>query len=139
MRKDVVDAAGVEVEALAEVMRAHRGTLDVPAGEPWPPWRVPDQRPIRFGALPEREVRGVTLARIELGADPLPKCLADVPGKPSVAGEALDGEVHRPLDLVREPTRNEPLDERDHLGHVIGCAREVGGRNDAEAPLVRME
>ena len=30
VRKDVVDATGVQIEALAEVLRAHRRTFDVP-------------------------------------------------------------------------------------------------------------
>src|ERR1700726_4813712 len=34
VREDVVDAAGVNVEALAQVLHAHGGALDVPA---WPP------------------------------------------------------------------------------------------------------
>ena len=32
VRKDQVDAAGVNVERLSEVLHAHRGALDVPAG-----------------------------------------------------------------------------------------------------------
>ena len=38
VREDVVDTAGVQVEALAEVLRAHRRTLDMPARKPWTPW-----------------------------------------------------------------------------------------------------
>src|SRR5438445_356813 len=34
VRKDVVDAAGVQIETLAEVLRAHRRTLDVPPRKP---------------------------------------------------------------------------------------------------------
>ena len=37
----VVDAAGVDVEAVAEVLRGHGRALDVPAGEAAPPRRVP--------------------------------------------------------------------------------------------------
>ena len=31
VRKDVVDAAGVQIETFAEVSRAHRGTFDMPS------------------------------------------------------------------------------------------------------------
>ena len=37
VRKDVVDPAGVQVETLAEVSRAHRRTLDVPPRKAGPP------------------------------------------------------------------------------------------------------
>ena len=37
VREDVVDTAGVQVEALAEVLRAHRRTLDMPARKPATP------------------------------------------------------------------------------------------------------
>src|SRR6266516_1822597 len=41
MREDVVHAAGVQVETLAEIFRAHRRTLDVPAGIAGSPGRLP--------------------------------------------------------------------------------------------------
>ena len=37
VRKYVVDPAGVQIEPLAEVSRAHRRTLDVPPRKPRPP------------------------------------------------------------------------------------------------------
>src|SRR5207253_7547137 len=43
VREDVVDNARVQIEALAEVLRAHRRTLDVPAREARAPWRVPHE------------------------------------------------------------------------------------------------
>ena len=41
VREDEVDAAGVDVEARAQVAHAHRGALDVPAGPARPDGRVP--------------------------------------------------------------------------------------------------
>src|SRR5256885_2593128 len=105
MRKDVADTAGVQVEALAEVTGAHRRTLDVPAGKSRAPRRIPHQRPMRFGALPEREIGRVAFARVELRSNALPERLANVPGEPSVAGEPPHREVHRAVDLIRVLTR----------------------------------
>ena len=41
MGEDEIDAAGVEVEAVAEILAAHRRTLEVPAGTPLAPGTVP--------------------------------------------------------------------------------------------------
>src|SRR5207253_11346778 len=79
VRKNVVDTAGVQVEALAEVARAHRRTLDVPSRETRSPRRFPDERPIGLSALPKREVGLVALARIELRANTVYEVRADVP------------------------------------------------------------
>ncbi len=49
--EDVVHAAGVDVEALAEVLHAHRRALDVPAGPAGAPGRVPAGL-ARLGPLP---------------------------------------------------------------------------------------
>src|SRR5205823_13253738 len=57
VREDVVDAAGVQIETLAEVARAHRRTLDVPTRIAVTPRRRPHQRGTAgLGVLPEREV-----------------------------------------------------------------------------------
>ena len=69
VREDEVDAAGVDVERLAEVAHAHRGALDVPARAPGPDRGLP-RRLVRLGALPEREVADVVLA-VLVGLDPL--------------------------------------------------------------------
>ena len=65
---DVVDAAGVDVEAVAEVLGGHGRALDVPAGEAAAPRRVPLLLALhaRRGELPEREV-----GRVALGLDVL--------------------------------------------------------------------
>src|SRR2546427_7804030 len=139
VREDVVDAAGMQVEALAEVFRAHGRTLDVPSREAGSPRRRPRERPARLGLLPEREVDRIALRRIHLAAHALLQRLADVSGELPVAGKALHREVDGAVDLVREPIRYELLDDRDHLGHVVGGAREVRSGKDPKAPLILME
>jgi len=137
MRKDVVDTARVQIETLAKVFGAHRGTLDVPAGKTGAPRRIPGEGgTARLRLLPEREVGLIALVWIEFGVDTLPERFADVSGEPSVAREPLHGEIDRALDLVRETPRDEALDDGDHLGNVIGRAREVRRREDPQAPFV---
>src|SRR5438034_5465168 len=139
VREDVVYTARMQIETLAEVLRAHRRTLDVPSRKASAPRRLPGERATGLGLLPEREVGGIALVRIEIGPHALPERLADIAGEPSVAVEALDREIDRTLDLVREAARDEPLDDGDHLGNVIGRAREVGRRKDAQTPLVAVK
>src|SRR6266480_4703752 len=137
MRKDVVHTARVQIETLAKVFGAHRGTLDVPAGKTGAPRRIPGEGGTPWlRLLPEREVGLIALVWIELGADPLPERFADVSGESSVAGEPLHGEIDRAPDVVRETPRDEALDDGDHLGNVIGRAREVRRREDPQAPLI---
>ena len=108
----------------------------MPSGKSGAPGRVPRERPARLGGLPEREVRRIAFGGIDLHTHALLQGLADVAGKPAVAGEALHREVHVPGDLVRQPAREEPLDDRDHLRNVVRRAREVRRRQDTEAALV---
>jgi hypothetical protein len=61
-----VDAAGVDVDDLAEQLQRHRRALDVPAGEADAPRRVPGHLAAGAGTLPQRPV----------GVEPL--ALADV-------------------------------------------------------------
>ena len=140
VRKDVVDAAGVEIEALAEVADAHRRTLDVPAGVTLAPGRGPGEgRASRLGALPECEVGRVALGRIDLRTHALLERFLHVAGETSVSGEALHRVVHVAVDHVREAARDEPLDEHDHLGDMRGRARIDGRWEDAEIALVGEE
>src|SRR5699024_2077598 len=55
-------AAGVYVELPVQVVRCHRGALDVPARASPAPRRIP-RGLARLGGLPHREVAGILLAR----------------------------------------------------------------------------
>src|SRR3989454_10613120 len=77
MRKDQIDAAGVEVErfgaaTLPDLRERHGGALEVPSG-PTPPERpVPGRAHLlvhRLGLLPERKIARVVLRRL-LPRDP---------------------------------------------------------------------
>ena len=60
MRKDEVLAAGMNIEALAEVLHRHLRALDVPARAAGADLGLP-LRLARFRRLPQREVAGVVL------------------------------------------------------------------------------
>ena len=79
VRKDVVHAAGVDVEALAEVPHAHRGALDVPAGPAPAPRRVPaDVAVLLVPRLPQREVGEILLLVLVLHAPARRPCSPDM-------------------------------------------------------------
>ena len=141
VRKDVVDAAAVDVEALAEQRHAHRRALDVPARVAAPDARVPADL-VGSDRLPEREVADVLLG-VVVGVDPaagagheaLRARAAELP----VRGERGDVEVVAAVGLVGGAGLLETLDQVDHLLDVLGRARIVVRRPDAERVAILLE
>ena len=68
VREDVVDAAGVDVEALAQESGRHRRALDVPAREAAAVRALPALQPAPAGSLPEREITRMPLAGVGVAA-----------------------------------------------------------------------
>ncbi len=72
MRKNVVFPTRVQINLISEQAATHRGTLDVPTGEPFGiplSGRCPFQHVMRIGSdaeFPEREVGRMLLAFIHL-------------------------------------------------------------------------
>src|SRR5690349_17043780 len=80
VREDVVDAAGVHVEPVAEVAPRHRRALEVPTREPLAPaLRGPFQRSARPSSLPEGEVGWVALVGLDLTAVPGSEAIQRIP------------------------------------------------------------
>jgi hypothetical protein len=67
VREAQVDAAGVQVDPLAEQVQRHGRALDVPAGEADAPRRVPGHLAGRAGLLPQRPVGVEPLALADVG------------------------------------------------------------------------
>src|SRR4029450_13190476 len=61
----VVVAAGVDIEAVTEVLHRHRRALDVPHRVAVAPRAGPPQRAVGSRLLPQREVLRVALGRID--------------------------------------------------------------------------
>src|SRR5215510_11948309 len=62
MREDVVDAAAVNINLVAQQCCGHRAALDVPAGTAWSPWRIPFHVAVFFvPRFPQREIADVFL------------------------------------------------------------------------------
>ena len=100
----------------------------MPARTPTPPRRVPaDGTVALLPRLPERKVAHVLLVVLVRRAARTRSLVVEVDVRElAVAGELRDGEVDAAVvALVRDPLLDKLLDERDHLGDVVG-----GGRID---------
>src|SRR4029079_5266229 len=112
--------ATVDPELRPELLRRHRGALDVPAGTTDAPRRLPGGVLTLLRRLPESEVPRILLRRFR----PLPLDLVGpLAGERAVALEAGDAEVDVPVDRVRVPGGDQLLDHRDDLGHRRGRER----------------
>ena len=135
--EDVVLAAGVDVDVLAQGGQGHGRALDVPARVAVPPRRGPLDQPARPGRLPQGEVGVVALARVRLLLPvPGPQLVQGVARQAPVAGERLDREVHVAVDLVGVAALQQLGHQLQHLGDVVGGARVGGGRLEVEGGRV---
>src|SRR6266511_20893 len=136
-----VVAAGVDVEALAQVLHGHGRALDVPSGEPLAPRARPPHQASVACPLPQREVLGVALLRVDLQllAVPGAEGRQRVPRQLPVVGERVDVEVHVAPDLVGQAPVNEALRELDHLRDVVRGPRVVVGALDVQRVEVLQE
>src|SRR5690606_25267742 len=98
--EDVVLAAGVDVDAVAEVLARHRGALDVPAREAVGAEAAPPLHQVVRVALPEREVGRVALLVVDGDARAGLAVLDAVAREAAVALEARHVEVDVAVDLV---------------------------------------
>src|SRR5438046_9647440 len=97
MRKDQVDAAGVDVErfgaaTLAGLFERHGGALEVPSGPTPPERRVPGRAHLlvhRLGLLPQRKIARVVLRVLVARAPRADLELSLVESRPPPAGRAL--------------------------------------------------
>src|SRR5207253_9559109 len=139
MRKDVVDATGVDVEALPQVLHAHRRALDVPARTPGAQRRLPGLF-ARLAGLPEDEITRVILpvvVNVDPSARPQP---TDVEVRqPTVAWKRRDPEVGRAIANVGVALLVEDLDQPHHLEDVSGGSRVLLRPLDAEGIEVLKE
>ncbi len=125
MGKHQVFAAGVEVEAFAEILHGHGGALQMPAGTAAPDGSVPAGFSCR-SCFPEGEVAGgVTLVFIDIDAGAVGHAFQIFFAELAVVREGAEAEVPVAiLGAVGGVARGQLLDQMDHLGNVGGGAAE---------------
>ena len=137
VREHEVFAAGVEVEGVAEELGGHGGALDVPAGAAGAERGVPGVlrrawRPSRGrsrGRSPCRTRRGRRGRRL--------RCLRGLSWRACRSRDrGRCGSTRSRLRPGRRCPCGELLDERDHLGDVLGGVGDVLGALDAEGVQV---
>ncbi len=124
VREDQVHSPAVDLEAVPEVLEAHRRALDVPARPPPAPGALPAPlTPLR--ALPQREVQRVALARL-VSLDPRSgQELVEISARQlAVSREAAHRKVHvsRPTGHIHDVcavSLDDLLDETNDLWNVI--------------------
>ena len=95
--EDEVEPPAVDPELRPELLRGHRGALDVPARATDAPWRLPGRVLALLRRLPEREVAWILLGRVRLL---LLDLVGPLPRERAVRPEPLDPEVDVPVDRV---------------------------------------
>src|SRR5262249_1711087 len=105
VREKKVDASGMDVERLSQILHGHRGALDVPAGPSSPKWGGPGRAHafvLRLGSLPEGEVsRGLLVVLVRGHSGTWPQAGSVEVGEAAVRRKARDAEVHVAVSLVR--------------------------------------
>ena len=138
MDGDVILAAAVDVEVVAEVFLRHRRALDVPAGKSHAPWTRPFHLALLAGRgeFPQGEIGGVfllsevdALAAFETGAIQSRQV--------AIAGLPAGVEIHAVRRAVGVAVLLDVGDELDLLADVVGRAAENGRRLDVQRRHVR--
>ena len=145
VRESKINATGVYVDGVAQVVDAHRRTLHVPTGESHTPRRIPHQLGTGVaGDFPQSPVRVKTLAPISFRVFFDGKTCTGAQGVELVAADrpvVVDGagiEVHRPIATdISVLVVNEFLDQLNHQVNGFGCSRGGICRRDVEARQVR--
>ena len=138
VRKNEIEAAAVDVEALAQIGLAHGRALDVPAGPAAAPGALP-ARQIRGRRLPQYEIAGVALERRDLDASTGEHLLARAARQLAIVGRGRDRKQHMPFGGIGMACSDQALDHRDHLRDVFGRARLDTGRQRPERRHIGME
>ena len=130
VRKLQVGAAAVDVKALAQQCAAHGRAFDVPAGAAFAERAVPLHlgRFGGFGRFPEHKVQRIVLAVLHGHALARIQLIQRLARELAVARKLAHGVVHVAIaGLVGQALVGQLANQRQHLRHVVGGARLVGG------------
>ncbi len=131
MGKPEVEAAAMDVEGVAQVLRRHRGALEMPARASCAPRRAPCRglRLTLLVPLPQGEVPRVALAA-RIGIRSVLHLVHALPGQLAVGRPGADVEVHVSRSVlcgIGVACVDQPLDQSMHLGDVPRGAGLVPG------------
>ncbi len=122
VRKLQIQPAAVNVEALAQQVQRHGGTLDMPAGPAIAPRRFPAGL-VAARRFPQHKIHRIVFVVCHL--DPLAGAhvFQLATRQRAVFGIGIDVEQHMPLCRVGMALFDQHLNHRDHLGDIFGRAR----------------
>ena len=126
MRKNVIDAAAVNVELIAEQCRGHGATFDMPPRPSPPPGRIPANIAVLFiPRFPKREVADVFfLVLVAPDTSRRPQLFQIQMRQLSVFGKFIDAKVDRlVLRLICEIAFNQLGDHLDHAREIVRLGR----------------
>src|SRR5216683_427716 len=127
MDRDMVEAARMNIERLAEVLHRHRRALDMPSRVPASPRTVPLHQMVRLVEYPQRKVVRAFLVRRmfkPLTRMLLVETLTRESSDPAPPAPLLDVEVDARRRHVRVAVLDDAPDERDHLADMVSRARQ---------------
>ena len=130
-----VRATTVDVKALAQHFAAHGRALDMPARTPLTKRALPFHigRLVGLGRFPQHKVQRVVLAIGHSHALPRIQFIQRFARQLAVAGELAHGIVHIAIArLVGQAFLLQSANHAQHLGHVFGGTRLVGGAFNAQ-------
>ena len=136
VRKDIIDAAAVQITVLAEMLDADSGALDMPAGIADAPGTVPFQLlRIEFGlGEPEHEIRFISLIAVLLNivtnADE--QILRGMTGQSIVVFELRGIEIDVAACFIGIAAVKELFDELNVFIYAVRCRFNYIGRLDVE-------
>ena len=135
----MIDAAGVDVEMITQILPAHHRAFEVPARRAATPGAVPLHLAVlaRRAGAPDREVGGVALALDAVDAA-LDRTLIARAGEAAVIGDGGGVEIEAVGQAVAMLV-GDRLSEGDHAVDMVGRQREAGGIADVQVLEIGFE
>ena len=124
MGKDIIHAAGMQIELLAEVFDGHGAALYMPAGETTPPRTIPGHFASLFCRFPQRKIFGIMAVGIYAFAYSCQHVFKLITGEFAVARETFNVVVDIAIDFIGNTLRQQTRNDGYHLWNMLGGARE---------------
>ena len=122
MRKNQIAAAAMEIKPATQIFMGHGAALDVPARPAGAPRAVPE-RFAGFGALPEGEIHGMTLAVIDFDARAGFHVIQTAAAQMAVCCKILNAEIYIAVHHISVTFLDQRPDHIDNFLHVARYSR----------------